>query len=297
VVVILRLTWSSAMSDDGERQRPTGDTGRTRRTLSSVRNAARLLKEFSISEPELGVTELSIRLGIGKSTVHRLLATLLSEDLVQQDLTTGRYRLGLAIHDLGSAVSAGSSLHAAVLLPMSDLRDRTGETVQVGVLDGREVVYVERLDSPNTLRLFVDVGRRAEANATGTGKCLLAFMPPDVLDRLLDGWELRRRTPHTIVNQAELRRDLRRIRRLGYAVTQNESEMGVLSVAAPIRDTAGRAVAAISVAGPAQRMEHALPSITRAVSEAGAAASRRLGWRASAGDGGHASRVDGAGTP
>lgn len=273
------------MGDEGGRAHDrSDDAGRTRRTLSSVRNAARLLKEFSIREPELGVTELSGRLGIGKSTVHRLLATLLSEDLVEQDPTTGRYRLGLAVHDLVSAVSAGSNLHAAVVLPMSDLRDRTGETVQIGVLDGREVVYVERLDSPNALRLFVDVGRRSEANATGTGKCLLAFLPPDHLDRVLEGWELRRRTPHTIANHAELRRDLRRIRRLGYAVAQNESEMGVLSVAAPIRDTAGRVIAAISVAGPAQRMEHALSSITRAVSEAGATASRRLGWRAPSAD-------------
>lgn len=273
------------MDDEGER--PHGrrdDTTRTRRTLSSVRNAARLLKEFSLREPELGVTELSSRLGIGKSTVHRLLATLLSEDLVEQDPITGRYRLGLAVHDLGNAVSTSSNLHAAVVLPMSELRDRTGETVQIGVLDGREVVYVERLDSPNTLRLFVDVGRRSEANATGTGKCLLAFLPPDSLDRLLEGWDLRRRTPHTITNHAELRRDLLKIRRLGYAMTQDESEMGVLSVAAPIRDAAGRVIAAISVAGPAQRMEHTLPSITRAVSEAGAAASRRLGWRAPATD-------------
>lgn len=275
--------------DEGERPHDRRDvSGGTRRTLSSVRNAARLLKEFSIREPELGVTELAGRLGIGKSTVHRLLATLLSEDLVEQDPATGRYRLGLAVHDLGSAVSAGSSLHAAVLLPMGDLRDRTGETVQVGVLDGRDVVYVERLDSANTLRLFVDVGRRSEANATGTGKCLLAFLPPDHLDRLLEGWELRRRTPHTITNHADLRRDLLKIRRLGYAMTQNESEMGVLSVAAPIRDTAGRVIAAISVAGPAQRMEQALPSITRAVSEAGAAASRRLGWRAPSADAGGA---------
>ena len=269
------------MGDEGDREHGRSAGGGTRRTLSSVRNAARLLKEFSIREPELGVTELATRLGIGKSTVHRLLATLAGEDLIERDPNSGRYRLGAAVHDLGSAVSAGNNLHAAVVLPMTELRDRTGETVQVGVLDGRDVVYVERLDSPNTLRLFVDVGRRSEANATGTGKCLLAFLPPDQLDRLLDGWELRRRTPHTIASQAQLRRDLRRIRRLGYAVTQNESELGVLSVAAPIRDTAGRVVAAISVAGPIQRMEHTLPAITRAVTEAGAATSRRLGWRGS----------------
>lgn len=251
----------------------------TRRTLSSVRNAARLLKEFSSREPEFGVTELAERLGIGKSSVHRLLATLLTEDLIEQDALTGRYRLGLAMHDLGTAASAGNSLHAAVLLPMSELRNHTGETVQLGVLDRREVVYVERLDSPNTLRLYVNDGRRRDAHSTGAGKCLLAYLPPEQLDRLLDRWELPQRTPHTITNHAALRRDLLKTRRRGYAINQHESEIGVFSVAAPIRDIAGRVVAALSVAGPSQRMESTLGEAARAVREAGAAASRRLGWR------------------
>jgi DNA-binding IclR family transcriptional regulator len=254
----------------------------TRRTLSSVRNAARLLKAFSIHERELGVTELAARLGIGKSTTHRLLATLAGEGLIEQDTATGRYRLGPAVHELGGAVSAGATLHAAVLPPMNDLRERTGEAVLIGVLDGHQVAYVDRLDTPHTLRMFVDVGRRSDAHATGTGKCLLAFLPPDQLDRLLDGWDLAQHTPHTITHHTALRHDLRKVRRLGYAVNQHESEMGVLSVAAPIRDSGGRVVAAISVAGPAQRMEPTLAQIIRAVTEAGAAASRRLGWRARA---------------
>jgi IclR family KDG regulon transcriptional repressor len=251
----------------------------TRRTLSSVRNAARLLKEFSSREPEFGVTELADRLEIGKSSVHRLLTTLVSEDLIEQDSLTGRYRLGLAMHDLSSAASAANNLHAAVLPPMSDLRNHTGETVQIGVLDGREVVYIERLEGPSTLRLYVDDGRRSDAHSTGEGKCLLAFLPPDQLDRVLDSWELPQCTPHTITNHTALRRDLLKTRRRGYAINQHESEMGVLSIAAPVRDFAGRVVAAMSVAGPAQRMESTIGEVARAVREAGAVASRRLGWR------------------
>lgn len=257
----------------------------SRRTLSSVRNAAKLLKAFSSREPELGVTELADRLGLGKSTVHRLLATLLAEDLVEQDGETGRYRLGLAVHDLGAAVSASTDLHAAVLMPMSSLRNRTGETVHIGVLDGRQVVYVERLDSPNTLRLFVEVGRRNDAHATGTGKCLLAHISGDSLDALLAGWQLPARTPYTITDHRQLRRELLEVRRRGYAINRHESEVGVLSVAAPIRDAGGQVVAAMSVAGPLQRMEPAQTSIAAAVREAAAVASRRLGWRA------HAARV------
>ena len=259
--------------------RAGGDGVGPRRTLSSVRNAARLLKEFSAREPEFGVTELSERLALGKSTVHRLLATLCSEDLIEQNAATGRYRLGMAVHDLGGAVSAGNSLHAAVLLPMSDLRNRSGETVQLGVLDGREVVYIERLESPNALRVYVDDGRRRDAHSTGAGKCLLAYLSPHQIDRLLDGWELTRYTPHTLTSHAVLRRELLKTRRRGYAINMQESELGVLSVAAPIRDAAGRVIAAMSVAGLAHRLEPSLGETVRVVVEASATASRRLGWR------------------
>jgi IclR family acetate operon transcriptional repressor len=162
-------------------------------------------------------------------------------------------------------------------MPMSVLRLRTGETVQTAVLDGRQVVYVERLESPNTLRLFLEVGRRNDAHATGTGKCLLAFLDDDQLDRILDGWDLPAKTPHTITDPRELRRQLKEVRARGYADNLHESEMGVVSVAAPIRDRTGRVVAALSVAGPAQRMESVMPQTRQAVIEAAAMASRRLG--------------------
>ena len=118
----------------------------SRGTLSSVRSAARLLKQFSSRERELGVSELARRLDLSKSTVHRLLVTLTSESLLEQDPVSGKYRLGIAMHDLGSAVSTRLDLHEAVIPPMERLRNVTGETVHTAVLDGREVVYVERLD-------------------------------------------------------------------------------------------------------------------------------------------------------
>lgn len=249
-----------------------------RGVLTSVQNAARLLKEFTGREPELGVTELATRLDLGKSTVHRLLTTLATEELIEQNPQTGRYRLGLAVHELGG-VSAGSELHAAVLMPMTDLRNRTGETVQVGVLDRRQVVYVERLDSPHTLRLFIDVGRRNDAHCTGTGKCLLAFLPPEELDRILVGWEMPAQTEHTVTSARTLRDQLKDTRRRGYARNAHESELGVISVAAPIRDASNEVIAAMSVAGPAQRLEPVEDKVARAVVQAAAAASRRLGWR------------------
>jgi IclR family acetate operon transcriptional repressor len=247
-------------------------------TLGSVANAARVLKSFTPHQREWGVSDLARRLGIAKSTAHRLLATLTDESLLEQDPRSGRYRLGLAAFDMAAAAQS-TDLHEAVLAPMTELRNRTGETVQVAVLDGREVVYVERLDSPNTLRLFMEVGRRNDAHSTGCGKALLAFSPPDQIERLLKGWRPAAKTPHTITDLARLRDELATTRRRGYAVNRHESEIGVVSIAAPIRDASTRCVAAISVAGPAERLEPHEFQVAQVTVEVAAAVSRRLGHR------------------
>ena len=128
--------------------------------LSSVRNAARLLKVFRSREAEIGVSELARRLGLGKSTVHRLLTTLAGEGLIEQDPRTGGYRLGLVVFELGEAVKVHLDVHAAAGPVLASLREQTGESSQVGVLDGHEVVYVDRLESSQSLRLFTETGRR-----------------------------------------------------------------------------------------------------------------------------------------
>ena len=244
--------------------------------LVSVSNAARLLRSFTSSTPMWGVTDLARTTGQSKSSVHRILSTLTDEGLLEQDPVSGRYRLGLAMVELAAAVPTHRDLHEVVLSPMTELRNWTGETVQVGVLDGRQVVYVERLDSPNTLRLFTELGRRADAHCTSTGKALLAYAHPRTLEKALKGWRLTARTPHTIVSVRALRKELEEIRRLGYARNRHESELGVVSVAAPIRDRSGAAAAAMSVAGPAERMDSMDAEVTAAVVRAARTATRRL---------------------
>lgn len=255
--------------------RPVGDT----QVLASVSNAARLLKEFGKGDREIGVSELARRLGIGKSTTHRLLHTLTVERLLEQDPETGSYRLALAMHELGASVQASMDLHTAASPVIEQLRNMTKETIQIAVLDGRHVVYVERRESPQTIRLFGRVGHRNDAHSTSTGKVLLAFLPDDELDALLAGWRLPRKTPYTISDHETLRRQLAAVRAQGWAENVNESEVGVASVAAPIRDVRGVVVAALSIAGPVQRLDGAnLRRFTRPAVEAAAAISRRLGW-------------------
>jgi IclR family acetate operon transcriptional repressor len=150
--------------------------------------------------------------------------------------------------------------------------------VQLAVLDGCESVYVDRLESPHTVRIFARVGTRLPAPTTSTGKVLLAALPPDELDARLQTWTPRRITPYTIVDEPTLRTRLREIGARGWAENREESRIGVVSVGAPVRDSDGSVIAALSVAAPADRAGPApLHRIRTAVIEAARVVSRRLG--------------------
>lgn len=253
-------------------------TVRSRNRLSSVANAARVLKSFSSHRPTWAVGELATHLDISTSTTHRLLSTLSDEGLLDQDDATGRYRLGLTVFDLAAAAPTQRTLHEASLVAMTELRSRTGETVQIGVLDGREVVYVERLDSPHTLRVFTELGRRNHAHCSSTGKLLLAFAPKRQREALLNGWQPEPLTDHTITDLTALRSEFARIRRNGYAENREEAEPGVVSVAAPIRDDSGEAVAALSLVGPSERMDSNRSEYPGVVTFLAKAISSQMGW-------------------
>jgi IclR family transcriptional regulator, KDG regulon repressor len=249
--------------------------------LGSVRTAARVLRTFSGVDSELGVSDVSRRLGIGKSTAHRMLATLAAERLLEHDPVTGRYRLGLALYELGTAVSEHVDLHAAALPVLSTLRHRTGEMVHVAVLDGLEVVYVERLESHHMLPIFRRVGHRLPAHVTSSGKVLLAALPREELLTRLAGRTLIARTPRTITDHGALLAELDQVAARGWATNIEEGQLGVTSVGAPVRGGDGRVMAAVSVvAGAARIRGTALSQAVGLVVEAAGVISARLGYRA-----------------
>jgi IclR family acetate operon transcriptional repressor len=253
--------------------------GGTTQVLSSVANAARLLREFGRGEPQLGVSELARRLGIAKSSAHRIVRTLATEGLLERVEDTGAYRLSVTMQILGASAQATSGLHSAATAALDQLRSVTSQTVHLSVLDGLEVVYVERRESPGAVRMFGRIGNRGPAHSTASGKVLLAFLPPAELDRRLAGVRLARRTPYTITSQDRLKAELLRIRARGWAENVNEAQIGFASVAAPIRSPSGEVVAALSVAGPVQRLDgENLRRYARPVTECAAQISRRLGW-------------------
>lgn len=223
--------------------------------VRAVQRAISLLKAFDYNCPEMSLTQLSQKTGLSLPTANRLLATLRRESLVECNNETGRYRLGVACLRLGSIFLAQAELRSVALPILDRLRQETRETVHLGILDHMEVVYLEKLEGLWPVALMGSrVGGRNPAYCTGIGKALLSHEDPEKVQEYFTRVGLRRHTHNTITDLDALLAELRRTRERGYALDIEEHEMEVRCVAAPILDHRGRAVAALSVSGPASRM-------------------------------------------
>ena len=247
--------------------------------LSSVATSVRLLKAFSEEQVEIGISDLAKRLGVAKSTVHRLAVTLVADGMLEQNPDTGKYRLGMALFRLGSLVRRRMTMSNEARPLLRDLREKVNETVHLAVLDGSEIMYVFNLESTQAIRMRSDVGVRKPAYCTAEGQAILAFQPPDVVERVV-GDGLAARTPQTITDPNKLRKVLDGVRARGCAIEDEESELGMRCIAAPLRNDAGEVVAAIGLAGPVSRLsKKALATFIPHVIETAAAISGRLGYR------------------
>jgi len=171
--------------------------------LSSVATSVRLLKAFSEEQVEIGISDLAKRLGVAKSTVHRLAVTLVADGMLEQNPDTGKYRLGIALFRLGSLVRRRMTMSNEARPLLRDLREKVNETVHLAVLDGSEIMYVFNLESTQAIRMRSDVGVRKPAYCTAEGQAILAFQPADVVERVVrDG--LAARTPQTITDPQTL---------------------------------------------------------------------------------------------
>jgi DNA-binding IclR family transcriptional regulator len=242
--------------------------------------AIRLLKAFSEDQEEIGVSALAQQLGLAKSTVHRLAVTLVAEGMLEKNPQTDKYRLGIALFRLGTLVRRRMDLPNEARPYLFDLRERTHETLLLGIPAETDVMYVYHLESPQAIRMRSELGARRPAFCTAMGRAILAFQPDDVIEQVLAG-PLRPRTAATVTDPQKIRELLATVRRVGYAIEDEESEAGMRAIAAPVRDAAGVVVGAVGVAGPMQRLSlPALGDIAGPLLEATAAISRRLGYRA-----------------
>jgi DNA-binding IclR family transcriptional regulator len=248
--------------------------------VKSVKRAIAVLRAFSLEEPELGVMELSRRLGTHKSTVSRLLATLEAGGLVSRNPETGRYRLGVGLLELGGLVVVHADLRQVARPLLSQLAQQTQETVDLAVRDGNEVINIEQAVPYGRRVLNIGwVGRRTPLHASSTGKILLAFLPEEELYALLQE-PLVRFTEHTVTDIQELHAQLELVRQRGYATGLEELETGLNAVAAPVHDHSGRVIAAVSMAGPSYRLsrQRILEEVAEQVTNCAERISRVLGF-------------------
>lgn len=208
-----------------------------------------VLAAFSSERPELTLTEISRRAGLPLTTAHRIVGELGAWGALER-ADDGRYRVGLRLWEVGALAPRGFGLRESAMPFLEDLQEVTRQNVQLAVLDGREVVYVERLSGRGAVNVITRVGGRLPLHATGVGLVLLAFADPELQEQVLAG-PLRRYTAKTMCTPDEVRHALAGVRRTGVAVSDGQIELIALSVAAPVRGARGEVVAALSVVVPA----------------------------------------------
>ncbi len=218
----------------------------------SLERGLLILSSFSETRPLLGIADLARSVELNKSTTHRYVATLAKLGYLQQDPETRKYTLGPRVVDLGFAAINSMEVTRVAGRHLQALSDETGYTVSMAVLDGPDIVYVDRRRSGRAsnfaMGLNLHVGSRLPAYCTAMGKAMLAYLEPDALRRVLDRTDLARRGPKTITAREQLMADLARVRQGGVAVNDEELAAGLRSVAAPVRDRSGVVIAAVNIA-------------------------------------------------
>jgi DNA-binding IclR family transcriptional regulator len=238
-----------------------------------------ILEAFSLQEFELTIGQISEKAGLPKPTVIRLLSVLTERGYVERIADSGRYRLGVRTLEVSSVFLQTTTVEAEARPIMQQLADATGQTANLGILDRGQVVHIEVVAPDRPVRFWASIGKREDAYVSGLGKVLLSALPAAELDAYLQG-PFPEVTPHTITDAEVLRLDLEQTAARDYAIDNEESNVGVVCVAAPIRSSTGQVTAAISISGQRAEFdaEGHLQTYIVHVQDAAARISARLGW-------------------
>jgi IclR family transcriptional regulator, pca regulon regulatory protein len=251
----------------------------------SLERGLAILASFRSGRPLLGVSEIGREIGLGRSTTHRYVATLATLGYLQQDAATKKYRLGPRVLDLGFSAINSMELREVAAPHLRRMSDETGYTVNMAILDGLDIVYVERCRSTRSGQREIDlnlhVGARLPAYCTSLGKVLLAWLPPDEQAAALGRVDFSRRGPNTITSRTALVAELKRVRENGYAINNEELAYGLRSIAAPVLDHQGFAAAALNLAVHSSMvsMDDLTAKLSETVRRVAADISEHLGYR------------------
>jgi DNA-binding IclR family transcriptional regulator len=245
--------------------------------LQSVDNALQLI-ELLVKEEDMSLVEISKKLKINKSTVFRILTTLENRKFVSKT-KDAKYNLGIKFAHFGSVVIERLDLTKVARPYLSKLRDRFNETTHMAIMDDDfNIIFIAKEKSNSTIQMSSNVGVKLPAYCTATGKAMLAFLPEEVLKDYINKVELIKYTCNTIVDPSRLVKELERIRRIGFSEDLEESEIGLICYAAPVRNIKGNVIAAVSISGPSARMENNRNELVKAIQETSKEISCAFGW-------------------
>ena len=236
-----------------------------------------ILEYLSLTQDDVGPTEIADAVGLNKSTVHRLLASLHSRGYIDKNEADGTYRIGVKLVEIVSNHINNLELQTEARPVLNELHDELGLIVHLGILDRHEVVYVEKMDIAPNLRRYAQIGLRVPAQCSSLGKCLLACMSGEQQEFMMANCRFEAYTPKSITGMQQLKEHLRTVRRQNWAMDDEEYMSGHRCIGAPVYDYRGEIIAAVSASGPVSLLPDArVPEVVRRVKEAASTISRRL---------------------
>ena len=249
-------------------------------TITAVERTARVLKAFSSANtPTLGVTEMAQQLDISKAVVHRILNSLRVQGFIDIDPTSRRYMLGPASLAVGLAFLRNVDVRDLARPVLRELSDETQETATLSIRSGWQRVYIDQVTPGREVKMTVDLGRPFPLHAGSSSKALLAHLPVEEVDTYVSLVGLEQLTNLTITDSDQLKKELAKIREVGFAMSSGERQSGAASVAAAILDHDGHPIAAMSLCGPAERFQSEVDAAASAVVAASRSMSKQMGYR------------------
>lgn len=236
---------------------------------AAVERALAMLEHVAQASDGLSNAEISRKLNIPKSSASYILRTLETRGYLTRDGESGKYRVGLKILSLSRGALSGLDVRGVALPIMRHLSHQTGLTCHLAVLDGPEAVYIEKVEPEGFIRMDTWVGRRMRVHATSVGKAYVAYIPQGQLEDIVSKSGMEKRTPKTITTVPRLLKELEKVRKLGYAVDDEENNLGARCLGAPIFDERGYILASLGLSGTTQQVSpQTMPRIVEALKDA-----------------------------
>jgi len=221
--------------------------------VQSIKKAINILNCFSLNDKELGISEIGKKLKINKSTVYRILVSLEDEYFIASNPKTKKYRLGIKLIELGNILQKQMDIRNYSLPIMREVAQKTKESIDLNILSGLKRISIEKIDSSYPVREVVQLGKPLPIYCAAAGKSIMAFLPNEEINKIIQNEKLVPLTPNTITDPLKLKKELEEIRKNKYAISFEEGVLGISALAAPIFNHDGKIIASLSISGPINR--------------------------------------------